>query len=299
MVTIKTKKKYNTRKDDTIVSLDETTDALARHISICIVIPTYNEAQNIGVLLGKIFSKKYLVNYTRNQIEMNVLVVDDNSPDGTAAKVAGIGKQNENVHLLVRQGKQGLGSAYIAGIQYALLNLKPDVVFEMDADLSHDPKYIVPMINELKHGADMVIGSRYVNDGRIPKNWGIYRKFISGFANTYTKIMLGNSSIKDWTGGFRCFKSSILKKINFNELGSKGYVFQISILNAVLNCKGVVKEHPIIFKDRTKGKSKLHINDVAEVGLTVFFLGLQRQFSWALSPVEYEEETPANEFAEV
>lgn len=267
-------------------------------ILACIIVPTYNEAGNIKKLLSLIYSKQNTGQYRQNNISMEVLVVDDNSPDGTASKVREFQKKNLRVHLLLREEKNGLGSAYIAGMKHAMLTIHPDILFEMDADLSHDPKYIMPMITEVIKGADFVIGSRYTDGGSIPQDWGTLRKLISSSANKYTKLVLGISGVKDCTGGFRAIRSSMLRKIDLNALGSRGYVFQISLLDAVLRHKGVVREIPINFQNRNSGSSKMGINDIAEVGMTVLRMGLQRVSARvpALGAEEdvFREEEPAS-----
>lgn len=245
-------------------------------ILACIIVPTYNEAGNIKKLLSLIYGRENTLQYRQNNISMEVLVVDDSSPDGTASKVREFQKKNHRVHLLLREEKNGLGSAYIAGMKHAMLTIHPDILFEMDADLSHDPKYVMPMILEVIRGADFVIGSRYIYEGSVPQDWGILRKLISSSANAYTKFILGISNVKDCTGGFRAIRSSIIRKIDLDALGSRGYVFQISLLDAVLRSKGIVKEIPISFQNRNSGKSKMNINDIAEVGMTVLRMGLQR-----------------------
>lgn len=245
-------------------------------ILACIIIPTYNEANNIKKLLSLVYGRENTIQYRQNNISMEVLVVDDSSPDGTASKVREYQKKNPRVHLLLREEKNGLGSAYIAGMKHAMLTIKPDILFEMDADLSHDPKYIMPMIMEVIKGADFVIGSRYIDGGSIPHDWGILRRLTSSSANKYTKFILGISNVRDCTGGFRAIRSSIIRKIGLDALGSRGYVFQISLLDAVLRSKGIVKEIPISFQNRNSGKSKMSINDIAEVGMTVLRMGLQR-----------------------
>ena len=244
--------------------------------SVCIIIPTYNEAANITRLLDMIYSRERKLHYRELNISMSILVVDDNSPDGTAAAVRGYRKKNTSVNLLLRQNKNGLGAAYIAGMNHAIGSLHPDIIFEMDADLSHDPDYIVPMIREIKKGADFVIGSRYITGGSIPEDWGIQRKIISRAANTYTRTVLGITNVHDCTGGFRAMRASMLEKIDLDSLNVKGYAFQISLLHAVMSNGGVIIEVPIAFHDRTDGKSKMQLNDMVEVGLVVFKMAARR-----------------------
>jgi len=244
-------------------------------VSVCIIIPTYNEASNIPKLLKLIYGKEQEIAYDTENINMNVLVVDDNSPDGTADVVKEFQKDNLNIHILSRSEKNGLGAAYIAGMQHAMKTLKPDIIFEMDGDLSHDPEYILPMIDKVRKGADFVIGSRYIKGGSIPKNWGMKRKLVSKSANFYAKTILGIKGINDCTGGFRAMKTSALEKIDLNSLKTKGYAFQISLLEEMRRNGVIIEEVPIDFKDRTNGASKMRIYDILEEGLFVLKTGLK------------------------
>jgi dolichol-phosphate mannosyltransferase len=239
-------------------------------ISVCIVVPTYNEVHNILKLLNLIYSEKQQLKYSKHNITMKVLVVDDSSPDGTANLVKLYQTKNKNVYLLLRSEKNGLGAAYVAGMQHAMKLLHPDIVFEMDADLSHNPKYILPMINKIKEGADFVIGSRYVKGGAIPDNWGFTRKLISRSANIYAKTVLNIKSVNDCTGGFRAIRYNMLEQINLDGLDTKGYAFQISLLEEMRRHGAIMKEVPIHFKDRTNGQSKMRMYDIIEEGIFVF-----------------------------
>jgi glycosyltransferase involved in cell wall biosynthesis len=247
-------------------------------ISVCIVIPTYNEAHNIPKLLSSLYSEGQQVNYHKENIIMNVLVVDDNSPDGTADIVKTHQASNKNIHILLRNSKEGLGAAYIAGMQHAMNILKPDIIFEMDGDLSHGPEYIMPMILKVKEGADFVIGSRYTKGGSIPENWGIKRKLISKSANLYTKTILGIKGVNDCTGGFRAIRTSKLEEIDLSSLKTKGYAFQISLLEEMRKNNAIIEEVPIAFKDRTNGLSKMRIYDILEEGLFVLKTSLGNIF---------------------
>ncbi|MBI2546781.1 polyprenol monophosphomannose synthase [Candidatus Woesearchaeota archaeon] len=230
----------------------------------CIVLPTYNEAQNITALLDAIFNEEQQHRkFHFRCYRLMVLVVDDSSPDGTADIVRGYQQKNPAVHLLLRTKKEGLGAAYIAGMLHALSALKPDVLFEMDADFSHNPCYLFPMLHQIDAGADMVIGSRYVIGGSIPEEWGIKRRLSSWTANRLATIILPKR-IYDATGGYRAFRASLLKRIDFNALEVKGYVFQVSLLQAILNENATVQELPISFEDRKAGKSKLRMADITE-----------------------------------
>lgn len=209
-----------------------------------IVVPTYNEYENVERLVGEIHCF---------QPQVNILFVDDNSPDGTSDLIKKIQRENSNIYLLERQGKMGLGSAYIAGFKFAL-EKGFEYIFEMDADFSHDPKEI-PNFLEAIELYDLVLGSRYIKGVNVV-NWPLKRLLLSYFANMYTRIITG-ISVRDSTGGFKCFRRQVLEDIDLNNIKSNGYAFQIEI-NFKAWKKGFrLKEIPIIFIDRVFGQSKL------------------------------------------
>jgi dolichol-phosphate mannosyltransferase len=251
-------------------------DDLGGTVRVSIIIPTYNESLNIKRLLDNIYDENHAKGYEKRDIQMNVLVVDDNSPDGTSEIVKEYQKHNPFVHLLIRQNKEGLGAAYIHGMNHSLSTLRPHILFEMDADLSHNPKYILPMIDKIRAGADFVIGSRYIKGGSIPSNWGVSRKMISRSANVYARLMLGLRSVNDCTGGYRAIRASLLRRIDLDSLNIKGYVFQISLLNQVILTRGDIREVPIAFEDRTNGSSKMKFSDVLELGMVVLRLSVRK-----------------------
>ena len=230
-----------------------------------IIIPTYNELDNLPKLLPEVLSKNE---------EINILIVDDNSPDGTAAFVENEMKNNDRIHLVKRSSKQGLGTAYIAGFKYALQN-NFELIFEMDADFSHDPKEIPKFLEEIKN-SDLVIGSRYINGVNVI-NWPMRRLLLSSFANVYTRIITG-MPIHDATGGFKCFRRKVLESINLDQVRSNGYAFQIE-MNFKAWKKGFnVKEIPIIFVDRMKGQSKMSKKIVREAVTMVWKLRIKSIF---------------------
>lgn len=230
-----------------------------------IIIPTYNELDNLPKLLPEVLS--------RNE-DINVLVVDDNSPDGTAAYVEKEMQLNNRLHLIKRASKQGLGTAYIAGFKYALQN-HFDFIFEMDADFSHDPKEIPKFLNEINN-YDLIIGSRYITGVNVI-NWPMRRLLLSWFANLYTRFITG-MPIHDATGGFKCFKRKVLESIDLDKVRSNGYAFQIE-MNFKAWKKGFkIKEIPIIFVDRMKGKSKMSKKIVREAVTMVWKLRLKSIF---------------------
>ncbi|MCB1059489.1 MAG: polyprenol monophosphomannose synthase [Calditrichaeota bacterium] len=209
-----------------------------------VIIPTYNEKEGIEAIIRAVLDQK---------IGVDVLIVDDNSPDGTGQIVKNLQESEPNLHLLERAGKLGLGTAYVAGFKYAIEN-GYDAVFEMDADFSHDP-LMLPKFLEQIESHDFVLGSRYVN-GISVVNWPLSRLMLSYFASYYTRFITG-MPIKDPTGGFKCFRTSTLKAIDLDQVRSNGYSFQIE-----MNFKAWKKgfkfvEIPIIFVDRRAGHSKM------------------------------------------
>lgn len=232
-----------------------------------IVIPTYNEIDNIEVILKKVFDL---------QLELDILIVDDNSPDKTYAKVQELietREYGEKLHLIIREKKEGLGKAYIEGFKWCLAR-EYAFVIEMDADLSHDPKYLPSFIENIKE-YDLVIGSRYVKGGGVV-NWSLLRKFISFGGSTYARTILG-ISIKDVTGGFKCFRREVLEAIDLDNIMSAGYAFQIE-MNYRTILKGFkVKEVPIVFEDRVAGKSKMSKKIFIEALLNVVTLRLHKK----------------------
>jgi Glycosyltransferases involved in cell wall biogenesis len=234
-------------------------------VRVLVIVPTYNEAENIAALIREV----------RNlDIDPEILIRDDNSPDGTANIVKTIMERDPKVHLIERPKKMGLGSAYITGFKWAL-DRKFDVVVEMDADFSHDPKDIKRLVENLEN-CDAVIGSRYVK-GVSVVNWPISRLLLSYFANLYARVITG-VKIRDLTSGFKAIKTECLRVINLDEIKSDGYAFQIE-LHFNLWFKGFkVCEIPIIFVERRAGKSKLNKGIIWEAFWMVLRLGLRRMF---------------------
>lgn len=209
-----------------------------------IIIPTYNEIENLPRMIPALESLN---------LGLEILVVDDGSPDGTGAWVREQQASKPHLHLIERSGKQGLGSAYVRGFRYAL-EKEYDYVFEMDADFSHDPAYVADFLEAIRE-ADLVIGSRYINGVNVV-NWPMSRLLLSYFANMYARWITG-MPVRDATGGFKCFRVSALRRLDLDGISSGGYSFQIEV-NYKLWKKGCrLKEIPIIFKDRTAGTSKM------------------------------------------
>jgi dolichol-phosphate mannosyltransferase len=237
-------------------------------VEALIIVPTYNERENIEALIGQIQA-------LYADVDLGILVVDDNSPDGTGEFVEQLSKTQRGVHVLHRPRKLGLGSAYIAGFKWALA--RPDVkcVFEMDADFSHDPGAIKTFLAEIRE-ADLVLGSRYLN-GVTVINWPLSRLVLSVGANIYTRIVTG-MPLKDATGGFKCFRREVLESLPLDRIKSDGYSFQIEV-NFIVWKKGFrMKEIPIVFVDRTAGTSKMSRRIVYEAAFLVWKLRLDSLF---------------------
>lgn len=230
-----------------------------------VVLPTYNEKENIVLMLKRIIEQQPKI--TSHILE--VLVVDDSSPDGTGRIVREISDINPQIHVITGK-KQGLGRAYIRGFQHALYELHADVVFEMDADFSHNPNDLPRLLAEINHGADFVIGSRYVNGGTIPSEWTMLRVLNSKIGNFFARTIAGLSEIKDCTGGFRAIRASLLKRIDLENLSVKGYAFQMSLLHEAKLEDARFKEIPIHFTDRVRGESKIRIKDITEFMTSAF-----------------------------
>jgi dolichol-phosphate mannosyltransferase len=217
-----------------------------------VIVPTYNERFNIARIIPAVLAQ---------DSSLEVLVVDDGSPDGTGAIVDAIAATNPRVHIIHREGKLGLGTAYIAGFGWAL-ERKYDLVFEMDADFSHNPERLPEFLEAIKE-ADVVLGSRY-QDGHVNVvNWPMSRLFLSYGANVYARFVTG-LPIFDATGGFKCFRRNVLESIDLNAVKSNGYAFQIEMSYRVWKRGFRLFEIPIIFVDRTEGVSKMSKKIVRE-----------------------------------
>jgi len=217
-----------------------------------IIVPTYNERFNVARLIPAVLAQ---------DPSLEMLVVDDASPDGTGGVVDAIAANNNRVHVIHRDGKLGLGTAYIAGFRWAL-ERKYDLVFEMDADFSHNPERLPEFLEAVKE-ADLVLGSRY-QDGRVNVvNWPMSRLFLSYAANIYARAVTG-LPISDTTGGFKCFRRNVLESVDLNAVKSNGYAFQIEMSFRAWKRGFRLVEIPIIFVDRTEGVSKMSKKIVRE-----------------------------------
>lgn len=218
-----------------------------------VVIPTYNEKENIKELIQRIFNQKIE--------KLFIIFVDDNSPDNTAQIINTAKQSYSDILLIQRPKKSGLGSAYIDGFKIAL-SLNADYIFEMDADLSHAPEDIPRLLQACRQGADLAIGSRRVKGGKII-GWNWKRRLFSRGAMFCSRLIL-NLKAKDVTSGFRCYRSFVLKQINLDDIKSSGYAFQEEMLFRVQKNQNNIVEVPVIFEDRKKGRSKLSSKDIFE-----------------------------------
>lgn len=218
-----------------------------------IVLPTYNEGGNIESLINAIFDEaKTIPNWI-----IEILVVDSNSQDKTAVITKSLIKKYPTKLHLLETKKEGLGKAYVDGFSYSIKHLNPYVMFEMDADWSHNPKEIAKFLKKIETGADIVYGSRYIKGGSIPGNWGLHRKIFSVFGNMIIRLGFMKLKITDWTNGFRAIKTWVLKDL-LKELETySGYIFQIALIDKALKKRAYISEVPINFRDREKGISKI------------------------------------------
>lgn len=228
---------------------------------VLVIIPTYNEAENIQGLIPRVLEQDSAV---------EILVIDDNSPDGTALAVERMMTETPRLKLMKRPAKLGLGTAYVSGFRYAL-EAGYDLIFEMDADFSHDPKEI-PRFLEAIDGHDLVIGSRYVRGVNVV-NWPMSRLLLSWLANLYTRIVTG-LPVRDATSGYKCFKRQVLEAVDMDQIHSDGYAFQIEMDFKVWRKGFRVLEIPIVFVDRNAGVSKMHSGIIREAAWMVWKLRL-------------------------
>jgi dolichol-phosphate mannosyltransferase len=216
---------------------------------IWLVIPTYNEAENVGPIVHAVAAEMTKI----APGEHRILIVDDNSPDGTGRLADELASQLETVEVMHRSAKDGLGRAYIAGFEHALAS-GAELVIEMDADFSHDPEHLGALI-AASDDADLVLGSRYVPGGAV-RNWGVLRKLISRGGSMYARTVLG-IGVHDLTGGFKCIRRAVLETIDLKSLRADGYVFQIEVTYRAIRSGFSVCEVPILFVDRRAGTSKM------------------------------------------
>jgi dolichol-phosphate mannosyltransferase len=232
-----------------------------------VIIPTYNEKENIEAIIRKVFSL---------EVPFDILIVDDGSPDGTGSIVKGLQQQFPGLHILERTEKNGLGTAYIAGFKWCL-ERGYEYVFEMDADFSHNPEDLPRLYEACKNGADMSIGSRYVTGVNVV-NWPMSRVMLSYFASKYVR-MITSLPIHDTTAGFVCYRSSVLSRIALDKIKFRGYAFQIEMKFTAWKHGFKLTEVPIIFTDRTLGQSKISKNIIREAVWGVLALKIKSWFT--------------------
>ncbi|HID37970.1 MAG TPA: polyprenol monophosphomannose synthase [Calditrichaeota bacterium] len=230
-----------------------------------VIIPTYNESENIERIIDEVLN---------HEPDIHILVVDDNSPDGTARLVKALKKRHPAIHLLEREKKDGLGQAYLAGFKFALQN-GYEYIFEMDADFSHDPKEIPNFLKAIDE-VDIVLGSRYIRGVNVV-NWPLQRLLLSYFANMYTRFVTG-MPVMDATGGYKCIRREVLENIDLDRIHSSGYAFQIELTYKAWRKGFRIKEIPIIFVDRVYGQSKLSRSIMWEAMFLVWKLRISSLF---------------------
>lgn len=239
-------------------------------MKIALLIPTYNEAENIQILLPLLAAS----HAHHREVRLSVYVIDDNSPDGTRQLVEFLAESLNSeffcVKTLARNSKEGLGKAYVHGFRHILKDVNLDYVIQMDADLSHDPIYLGNFFTLARQGIDLVVASRYVVGGGVP-DWSWYRKLLSRFGNLYAKILLGDT-ITDYTGGFNMYSTRLLRLLDFDQLNAPGYGFLITLKFEAV-CKATsVSQFPIVFVDRKAGESKMPLSTIASNFKLVFDL---------------------------
>lgn len=239
-------------------------------MKVVAVVPTYNERDNIRPLIEALIAASAEI-----QHDFEVLVVDDNSPDGTQDVIRALQQRFPNVRLLSGT-KEGLGVAYARGLEHALTDLAADIVLHMDADFSHNPADLPRLIAQIDAGYDLVVGSRYVPGGRLSKDWGITRKLISRVANSGIRVIAGIGAIHDCTGGFRAYRASVLRRVDL-KLAPRGYAVLTYLAYNTLMAGAKVTEVPITFANRAEGDSKLRLSDAIELFLNAWWIRYDRR----------------------
>lgn len=229
-------------------------------MKVVIVIPTYNEKENINLLIEELEKEFPAIPH-----DTHILVVDGNSPDGTAEVVRQLSQKYSNAHLLLEKEKAGLGAAYTFGMRHAMREMGAEVVIEMDADLQHDPKDVKRLLAEIDKGAAVAVGTRYIRGGSIPKNWGPHRKFISFFGNIFARAMMGMGDCHDVSSGFRATRvKGFLEKVGLDNLLSKRFGYKLDLYYRLHNLGARIAEVPIKFREREAGNSKQEFLDLSK-----------------------------------
>ena len=246
-------------------------------MKVVIIVPTYNEKENIGRFIDALLDL-----FDKNpQYECHILIVDGNSPDGTAVVVRQKASQHPFVHLLMEKKKVGLGAAYIYGFKYAVKTFNPDVLVEMDADFQHNPSDVPRLLAEIGNGYDYVIGSRFINGGGIPQGWSFYRKFLSIGGNLFSKVILGITSVNDFTSGFKAARvRGFVDKIDLDSVLSGGFAYKIDLLYKMFKLGARIKEVPIKFGVRDRGDSKMEKSNFVDSLRVVLLLRLNENKSF-------------------
>lgn len=239
-------------------------------MKVVAVVPTYNERENIGPLVEALITASIETPH-----DFEVLVVDDNSPDGTQDVIRELQQRFPNVRLLSGT-KEGLGVAYARGLEHALSELHADIVLHMDADFSHNPADVPRLVAQIDAGYDLVVGSRYIPGGRLSKDWGITRKLISRVANSGIRIIAGIGAIHDCTGGFRAYRATVLRRVDL-KLAPRGYAVLTYLAYNTLMAGAKVTEVPITFANRAEGDSKLRMSDAIELFLNAWWIRYDRR----------------------
>ncbi len=235
---------------------------------VLVIIPTYNEADNVRLIVDRV---------RRSVPEVEVLIADDGSPDGTGRIADEMAAADPHVHVMHRAGKEGLGKAYVAGFRWAR-DHGYDVVVQMDADGSHSPEELPRLLDALRAGADAVIGSRYVPGGKILVDWPLHRLLLSRGGNFYIRVVLG-MGVKDATGGYRAYRLSVLDKADLDSIQSQGYSYQVELTWRIHRNGSTIVEVPITFADREHGSSKMSTAIVKEAMWRVTVWGVQAKRS--------------------
>lgn len=232
--------------------------ASGEEVNVVLVIPTYNERENIGRLIEDAFAA--LKHPERN---VRILVVDDESPDGTATAVREASTRHAGVTLLSAP-RAGLGAAYVRGFDHVRRHWTPDIVIQMDADFSHRPADLPRLVAAIEDGADLAIGSRYLGGNRTPRDWGWRRRLLSWGGNLVARHWLGLAPVRDCTAGFRAWRASVLYRTDYARVAAQGYVFIVALLKAAAEADAAIRELPVHFPDRTHGHSKLGVREILE-----------------------------------
>jgi dolichol-phosphate mannosyltransferase len=246
-------------------------------MKVIIVVPTYNEKENIGRLLDSLPQ----ILEERPQHDFKVLVVDGNSPDGTGDEVRKRKKDFDFVELLLEEKKAGIGAAYFQGFKHSIKEFSPDVLVEMDGDLQHDPKDILRLVDAIEAGADYAVGSRFIEGGGIPDDWEFYRKFLSVGGNIFSKIVLGIYNVNDFTSGFKASRvKGFVDKLDLDTVMSAGFAYKIDLLFKMHQLGAKIVEVPIVFRLRDGGKSKMEKSNFLDSLKVVLALRIQHNKSF-------------------